>query len=95
MASDVRVIRFTEGKEIFLRDELLLEYLSRHGVHAEIETHLPNYEIAQDLIGRATTLKAEYIVMGGYSHSRAGEFLFGGLTRELLSACPITLVIAH
>jgi nucleotide-binding universal stress UspA family protein len=33
--------------------------------------------------------------MGGYSHSRAGEFLFGGVTRDLLRACPISLVMAH
>ena len=95
MASDVHVVRFTEDKELSLQDEQLLEYLSRHGVHAQIETHLAKSGIAEDLINGASTWKAEYMVMGGYSHSRAGEFLFGGLTRDLLRACPISLVMAH
>jgi len=93
MASDVHVIRYTEDKELSLGDEQLAEYLSRHGVHAGIETDLARDGVAEDLIARAS--KAEYIVMGGYSHSRAGEFLFGGVTRALLRQCPLSLVMAH
>jgi nucleotide-binding universal stress UspA family protein len=33
--------------------------------------------------------------MGGYSHNRIREFVFGGVTRNLLRECPIPLVIAH
>lgn len=95
MASEVRVMRFVEDKEPAVADTSLLEYLSRHGIHAEIEAHAPKTDTASDLIERAVRLGAEYIVMGGYSHSRAGEFLFGGVTRELLGACPISLVMAH
>lgn len=95
MASEVHVIRYTEDRAISLEDDQLLEYLSRHGVHAEIECHLAKDGIAEDLIGRATSAKSEYIVMGGYSHSRAGEFLFGGVTRELLRACSVSLLMAH
>ena len=95
MASEVRVVRYTEDKEIRLPDTSVLEYLSRHNVHAEIETHIPRTDISTDLVDSAIRLGAEYVVMGGYSHSRAGEFLFGGTTRELLSACPVSLVMAH
>lgn len=95
MASQVGVVRFTENKETALPDTRLLEYLSRHDVHAEIETHLPRFDIATDLVDYASRKGAEYVVMGGYSHSRAGQFLFGGVTRELLRACPITLVMTH
>ena len=95
MASQVRVMRFVEDREPAFTDTSVLEYLSRHGVHAEIEAHAPKTDTASDLIQRADRLGAEYIVMGGYSHSRAGEFLFGGVTRELLGACPISLLMAH
>lgn len=95
MASDVHVIRFTDDKELSLGDEQVVQYLSRHGVVAEIETARAKFGIAEDLIGRATAWNAEYIVMGGYSHSRAGEFLFGGLTRALLRECSVSLVMAH
>ena len=95
MASEVRVVRFKGEETSAFPDTRLVEYLSRHGVHAEIETHAQSTNIAGDLINFAARKGAEYIVIGGYSHSRAGEFLFGGVTRELLRACPISLVTAH
>jgi nucleotide-binding universal stress UspA family protein len=33
--------------------------------------------------------------MGGYNHSRIGEYIFGGVTRTMLSASPIPIVIAR
>jgi nucleotide-binding universal stress UspA family protein len=95
MASEVRVIRYTEDKETVLPDTRVLEYLSRHNVHAEIETHLPRTDVATDLIEHAARIGAQYVTMGGYGHSRAGEFLFGGVTRELIGQCPVSLVMAH
>lgn len=95
MASEVNVVRFTENKEIRLSDTEILEYLSRHDVHARLETHLAGTNAANELMEYASGVSAEYFVMGGYSHSRAGEFLFGGVTRELLRGCEITLVMAH
>ena len=94
-ASSVRVIRYVEDKETAFPDTALLKYLSRHGVHAEIESHLPTGEISEDLVSFAAAAGAAYMVMGGYSHSRAGEFLFGGVTRALLKACEVSLVLAH
>jgi nucleotide-binding universal stress UspA family protein len=95
MASEVRLIRYTEDKETELPDTRVLEYLSRHNIHAEIETHLPRTNVATDLIEHASRIGAQYVAMGGYGHSRAGEFLFGGVTRELLGECPVSLVMAH
>jgi nucleotide-binding universal stress UspA family protein len=40
-------------------------------------------------------MKAAYIVMGGYGHSRVSEYMFGGLTRSMLSASSTPLFIAH
>lgn len=95
MAADVRVVRFTENKGTLLGDTDLLEYLSRHDVHAQLETHLAGTDAATGLVDFGRKVGAEYLVMGGYSHSRAGEFLFGGVTRELLGACDMSLVMAH
>jgi nucleotide-binding universal stress UspA family protein len=101
MASDVQVIRIEEGKEETFPSTRLLEFLSRHGIHAElkVETAHPN---AKDVdfafacvSSKAKQLNAAYIVMGGYSHSRASEFMFGGLTRAMLSESPIPLFIAR
>lgn len=95
MASDVRIVRFTEEKELSMSDERLLEYLSRHEIHAQMDTHVPRSGLSEDLVHYSSKAGAEYVVMGAYSHSRAGEFLFGGVTRDVLRACPISLVMAH
>lgn len=95
MASKVRVIRITEDKETAFPDARVLEYLSRHGVHAQLDTRAVRHDFTQDLIEYVAVAGASYIVMGGYSHSRAGEFLFGGVTRSLLRDFPIPLVMAH
>lgn len=95
MASKVRVVRFTEEKDTAFPDTRLVEYLSRHGIQAELDVRDVTNDFADDLINYARVYRAEYVVMGGYGHSRAGELLFGGVTRALLGACPITLILAH
>lgn len=98
MASNVAVVTFTQGDEKKNRrfpSTTLLEYLSRQGIAAELETRPAPPRVDEALVGYAERRGAETIVIGGYSHSRAGEFLFGGVTRSLLKECPIALVMAH
>lgn len=72
------------------------EYLSRHGVHAEIQ------QVEADPDGTAATLAriareagAAYLVMGAYGHSRLREMVFGGVTRDLVAHSEVPLVLAH
>lgn len=95
IATDVRAIRFTEEKQTVFPDTALVEYLSRHGVHAMLETRASARDNAAGLVEYASAAQAAYVVMGGYGHSRVSEFVFGGVTRELLRDCPISLVLAH
>jgi nucleotide-binding universal stress UspA family protein len=74
----------------------LAAYLARHGVRVEVRNidGLGRSE-AKALTDEALGFDADMIVMGAYGHSRAQEFLFGGVTRELLAASPIPLFLAH
>jgi nucleotide-binding universal stress UspA family protein len=104
LASEVRVLQIPEQREDEAKSfpgTKLLEYLSRHGVHAElIVEQAPSGEVSADvvagmLVAEARGAGAAYIVMGGYSHTRIGEYIFGGVTRTLLKECPVALVMAH
>ena len=100
LASDVRVVQVKErDKEDAFPGTRLLEYLSRHGIHADLQTVRPvgaeGEAVAGILLDHAAAIGASYIVMGGYNHSRIGEYLFGGVTRALLGGCPMPLFIAH
>ena len=96
LSSDVHVIQFEDEKPGYFPSTRPLEYLSRHGIHAELRAGpRGNGGIAEKLVSYAVENGMSYIVMGGYSHSRAGEFVFGGVTRELLKQCPVPLVMAR
>ncbi len=43
----------------------------------------------------AMALSADLVVMGGYSHSRLREVVFGGFTRSTLAASSIPVLMAH
>lgn len=71
-------------------------YLSRHGVSVTVDAVASEgLSVAAALLRTATLVNADLIVMGAYSHSRVGEFIFGGVTRDLLRDSPLPLLIAH
>lgn len=96
LASTVSVIAFSEEARTMFPSTDLVHYLSRHGIPAELEVQTaPAAGLSFALTGYAQRKGAAYMVMGGYSHSRAGEFLFGGVTRTLLKSCQIPLLVAR
>ncbi len=96
LASEVRLVVVDDRKDYRLTTTDALAYLSRHEIHAELVTPLLIAGTVEDeLLDQAGMDKASYIVMGGYSHTRGGEFLFGGVTRSLIKKCPVSLVMAH
>jgi nucleotide-binding universal stress UspA family protein len=102
LASSVRVLHLTDKQEKAgnFPGTRLLEYLSRHGIHAEfiIESLAAAGDdefVAAGLVSAARSLGGAYVVMGGYSHSRIREYLFGGVTRSMLQDSTVPLVIAH
>jgi nucleotide-binding universal stress UspA family protein len=76
----------------------LLEYLSRHGIRAEllVETikRADDEVVSASILAHARRLGA-YIVMGGYGHSRVREYFFGGVTRSMLSEADAPVIIAR
>lgn len=104
LAREVRVVGVREerndDRKSFPATDVL-EYLSRHDIHAQLKIEdppagHPGQDVVSGMIvAEALGSGASYIVMGGYSHTRVAEFVFGGVTRTLLKECPLPLVIAH
>jgi nucleotide-binding universal stress UspA family protein len=74
----------------------LAAHLARHGVIAEVR-NLDGLGRAPEraLCDEVMAVDADALVIGAYGHSRAQEFVFGGVTRELLSMAPGPLLLAH
>ena len=98
-AEDVRVVqvlsRSDEGQSEWEVGQVV-ERLHRHSVKARGQT-VPETapSVALDLINVADACEAGLIVVGGYGHTRAQEWVFGGVTRDLLSASPKCILFSH
>jgi nucleotide-binding universal stress UspA family protein len=72
------------------------KYLSRHRISADAGIMLKaGGSVADELIRVAETEKVDLIVAGAYGHSRLGEWVFGGVTRELLARSPVCCLFSH
>lgn len=72
------------------------EYLSRHGIKSDLLSESKGTLSVEDrIIATANAVDAAFVVMGAYGHSRAREFLFGGVTRSLLEECSLPLIMSR
>lgn len=96
LASDVHIVVVEEDKDHDLPPLDASEYLSRYRIKSKIhDLAADNSSVQAVLLSTVDALDASYMVMGAYGHSRAREFLFGGVTRNLFWDCPVPLVVAH
>ena len=95
LASAVTIVTIADGASRAPAAEAA-SYLSRHDIAVEVVT-LPTRDgpVHTVLLDQVRALRADYLVMGGYGHSRVTEALFGGVTRQMLAHCPVPLLLAH
>jgi len=95
LATHVTVVEIDDGS-IEVPAEQAAAFLSRHGVHPlVIREKAARGTAAQSLLREIDKQKADYLVIGGFGHSRLSEALIGGVTRTLLSHSPVSLFLAH
>jgi nucleotide-binding universal stress UspA family protein len=71
-------------------------YLARHRVLiGGIITHAVADDVGAALLAIAGEKGADLIVAGGYGHSRLSEWVYGGVTRELLGSSTICCLLSH
>jgi nucleotide-binding universal stress UspA family protein len=71
-------------------------FLLRHGIAAKTLVIQPNGTPVEDLVlDFATRGQIDLIVAGAYGHSRLREWVFGGVTRGLLTHSPVPCLFSH
>ncbi len=71
-------------------------YLQRHGVTIGAKVAMPTREAdAPVLLRLADERKADLIVAGAYGRSRLSEWIFGGVTRSLLTRSKVPILFAN
>ena len=97
-ANEVLVFGIDEGQPETAKTHLsdVAAYLRRHGVLAVREVwQQARGPVAAELLHLVRDEGADLIVAGGYGHSRLGEWIFGGVTHELLASSPICCLLSH
>jgi len=74
----------------------LVDYLSWYNVKANIELLDGKGEtIGEAMLNVCSEIKTDFLIVGGFSHARARELLFGGVTRHLLMRSKVVTIMAH
>jgi len=76
--------------------EDVVNFIRIHGANAAPLALSPSRQsVAEQLLTYAEANGVGLIVLGGYGHARAREWIFGGVTRSLLQTCPICCLFSH
>jgi nucleotide-binding universal stress UspA family protein len=85
-------------------------YLRSHGIAAQasvrsladsrgeprgLDAALGDRSVTALLLSHVADADADMVVMGGYGHSRAHEFVLGGVTREILRTMTVPVLMSH
>jgi nucleotide-binding universal stress UspA family protein len=71
-------------------------HLARHGLNVEVKrTVTGDIDVADVILSYAADNGADFIVMGGYGHSRLREFVLGGVTRSIFGAMTVPVLMSH
>lgn len=97
-AKQVEVVIVANGRA--KSDEIpgidLGQHLARHGLKVEVKRITsPDIDVGSTILSYAADTSADFLVMGGYGHSRFREFVLGGVTRGLLESMTVPVLMSH
>src|SRR5262249_13832305 len=97
LADRVIILSVDEGRTADAAScERLRHVLAWHNARVEVHRLKPEGRGPVDvLVEAAGAAKTDLLVMGGYSHSRMREVIFGGFTRRVLHGADIPVLMAH
>jgi nucleotide-binding universal stress UspA family protein len=85
-----------ERKNVEVTGARMTEHLARRGVTAAVKRIAKgNLSVADVILDYASDSGADFMVMGGYGHSRLREFLLGGVTRRILGSMTVPVLRSH
>jgi nucleotide-binding universal stress UspA family protein len=71
-------------------------HLARHDLKVDIHRISGgDIDVADALLSHAADSGADFIVMGGYGHSRLREFVLGGVTRSIFQSMTVPVLLSH
>jgi nucleotide-binding universal stress UspA family protein len=95
-AIDIVAVSGDRGKGSELVGTNMARHLARHGLSVELKrVSAGNVDVPSAIKSQVAETGADFMVMGGYGHSRLREFILGGVTRTVLSSSTIPVLMSH
>src|SRR5258708_4229724 len=95
-AIDIVAVSGERGKGSELVGTNMARHLARHGLAVELKrVSAGNVDVPAAIRSQIAATGADFIVMGGYGHSRLREFILGGVTRTILTSSTIPVLMSH
>src|SRR5271156_322381 len=93
---EIVIVTNERGKEHEIEGADMAQHLARHGLTVEVHS-IPggNIDVADALLSHAADSGADFMVMGGYGHSRLREFVLGGVTHSILRSMTVPVLMSH
>ena len=93
---EIVMVATGSGKADELPGVDLGEHLARHDLDVEVKRLVAgDIDVSNVVLSYAADCAADFIVMGGYGHSRLREFVLGGATRGILQSMTVPVLMAH
>jgi nucleotide-binding universal stress UspA family protein len=74
----------------------LADYLAWHGIESEVRNiHIADRSGGEEILQECSNLGADLLMMGAYTQSRVRQMIMGGVTRHVLSAAELPVVLAR
>jgi nucleotide-binding universal stress UspA family protein len=95
-ATEVLTVATEPAKSDEMPGADIAQHLARHGVKVEVDSIVTvETDVASTILSHAADISADFLVMGGYGHSRLREFVLGGVTRGILSSMTLPTLMSH
>jgi nucleotide-binding universal stress UspA family protein len=93
---EIVIVANERGKQDEIAGADMGAHLARHGLNVEVRrTVLGDIDVADVLLSHAADSGSDFIVMGGYGHSRLREFVLGGVTRSIFRSMTAPVLMSH
>jgi nucleotide-binding universal stress UspA family protein len=95
-AVDVVIVATERAKRDEITGVAMGRHLARHGVKIDVKRIVAaDTDVANTILSYAADVAADFIVMGGYGHSRLRELVLGGATRGFLDSMTVPVLMSH